>query len=353
MFSSKGFRIILITSLISIVICIVGCNVKKDQNNVDYKKYTNIVVAKEENDKFKIYGVSDKKLNYIEERDKFLTLNYNESGINVYNILKGSGNNLVNTYLKINYEKEQVIIKDDFYYKKVILNPSGNNIAYTSYEGDDFSTAKTISIYNLKNKKIDTIPASIILSGDNFMWISDEELVVYNVASEKSTYGEILSYNIKTKELKDIYSPSKGYITFLTTMGKSILVLESGEKSAFLTIIDLDSKNKTVISNKISNVYSSKSSKDGNYAYIIGKNEDNKSYLFQIDVKNKSVLRINYDFPRQVNKDAGIAIDEKNNVYFVGGDEVNNIEDVYLYNSFNKDISLVTDKSSYYKIFQP
>lgn len=351
MVNSKGFRIILITTLISMVICTVGCNVKKNQNNVDYKKYTDIVIAKEENDKFKIYGVSDKKLNYIEERDKFLTLNYSESGINVYNILKGSGNNLVNTYLKINDKKEQIIIKDDFYYKKVILNPSGNNIAYISYAEDDFSTAKTISIYNLRNKKIDTIPANITISGDNFLWVSDEELIIYNVTSQNNIYGEVLSYNINTKEVKSIYSPSEGYITFLANMGNSILMLESGEKTAFLTIFDLESKNKTVISKKISNVYSSKSSKDGNYAYIIGKNEDNKNYLFQVDVKNRSVLRINYDFPRQVNKEAGIAIDEKNNVYFVGGEEVNNIEDVYVYNSFNKDISLISEKSSYYKIF--
>lgn len=323
-----------------------SCN--KKVNN-DYFQLSNLIVTNEKEDKIIINKFENNKIEKLKELPPFIDIDFKEN-VNVYNIKKSVGENLINTKLIIDSKENKDILEKEYNYKSFKLSLKGEYLAFTSFRDDDYASVNNLQIYDIKNKKYIKLPENILLSGDLFCWGTDNSIIFYGVEQGKNNIGKIYSYSIKDNQLKVYFDKIEGYVTFFSLINDDkLLLLESTGAKNYLNICDLKNKNKKLISSEFSSIFESKINKDNSLIYFISKVDNTKNTIFKYDVTLDKLKRITFDFPKKINTLASFSINENDNLIIIGSN--NNSDLIYKYDNKNNSISLVNDIEGQYKIF--
>lgn len=323
-----------------------SCN--KKVNN-DYFQLNNLVVTNEKDDKIIINKFENNKLEKLKELPPFIDIDFKEN-VNVYNIKKNVGENLINTKLIIDSKENKDILEKEYNYKAFKLSPKGDFLAFTSFKDDNYSSVNNLQIYDIKNKKYTKLPENILLSGDLFYWGTDNSIIFYGIEQGKSNLGKIYSYSIKDSQLKVHFDKIEGYVTFFSLIDDNkLLLLESTGSNNYLNLCDLKNNNKKLISSEFSSIFESRTNKDNSIVYFISKVDNTKNAIFKYDLALDKLKRITFDFPKKINKLASFNIDDNDNLIIIGSNNTSDL--IYKYDNKNNTISLVNNIEGQYKIF--
>lgn len=95
-------------------------------------------------------------------------------------------------------------ILDNFYSASDIdISKEGNKIAYRSFKQDSLQSAEGMKIYDLENKKEIKIKSDVLVSGNLFKWLNEDEILYYGINSEKKI--KLKYINIMLKKIKKRY----------------------------------------------------------------------------------------------------------------------------------------------------
>lgn len=334
------------------VLLLNSCGKKIEEVNNDYLKLTDYIITNEKEEKILLNKLNKNKLEKINEKVPFIDMDFKEN-VNVFNIKKDVGENLVNTKLEIDTEKEKISLEKEYNYRSFKLSPSGNYLAYTSFSSDDYSSANNIKIYDITNKKYIDLPDDILLSGDLFCWEKDDSIVFYGVEPGDDKSGKLYKYSIAEKETTIFYDKIDGYVTYFSIIDENnLLLLESDVAKITLSIAGIDGSSKVQVSHEIESITETKVSKDKTTIYFVSKLTEKKNVIYKLSIGTKSIKRITFDFPPNTEAVGSLHIEENNDLIIIG---INNAGKnmLYRYEDKSNTISLVNSTEGQYKIFSP
>ncbi|MCS4524174.1 hypothetical protein JTT07_09620 [Clostridium botulinum] len=130
-------------------------------------------------------------------------------------------------------------ILDNFYSASDIdISKEGNKIAYRSFKQDSLQSAEGMKIYDLENKKEIKIKSDVLVSGNLFKWLNEDEILYYGINSEKENKAKIYKYNVKENKEEVYVDNIEGICTYFMPNGDNVLLLSSqGINLTFLTTI--------------------------------------------------------------------------------------------------------------------
>lgn len=229
---------------------------------------------------------------------------------------------------------------NDFYTATDIkMSSSGERIAFRNFKDGDIKSVQPLKVYNIKKEKYDKFHTNVLISGDLYQWLDDDTLAYYG--SNDGTHDRICVYDFNSSSEKTIMGGIKGYITFFEIIkDKGILFLQEDGESTKLCYLDLVSGKKNVLTSQISDISNALISSKGNIFFTGYSTEENEDLLYEFNNSDGGLKRINYDFPKKVDKSSGIAeFDQK--VYFCGIDD-SNVTSLYMYNDDNDTVNYIS-----------
>lgn len=301
-----------------------------------------------------IYNLLSSGLNKTGRISNVTDLTYDvDNGVYIYLIKTGNGTNLQNNKIRIegtNYTKE---ISSSFSALDIKLSKGGDNLVYRSFGKDDLNSAEGLKIYSVKNNKKINFNSRVLVSGNMYQWIDDSKLLYYGILPDKKKANSIFLYDVNKGTEKEYFSQLDGYCTFFQDFNnKTMLYLESDMNESRLCLYDEASNSKKIISKDISEVYSAVFSEKTNDIFFSAMDKDSGgTALYKLSLNNYSLSRITFDFPKEVDKLAGLSIDESFNVYFCGISNPDNSDGIYMLNSVDQSINLLSTHSAAYKLF--
>lgn len=256
------------------------------------------------------YNLQDGEYNKVDS-DKSIRLYDKESG----NYIGEKDNKLVYSYNgKLNelnnYDSSDSNLK---------LAPKGKYISY-------FSNGEGLKLHlvDLKENEEIEFNSKVLISGTFLDWL-DEENVVYYGVSEDGLNG-IFQYNVKSKEEKLFYKIDGGFIHFIKNVESGVICIqETINNEKIVRLLDKDGNDKEILSESLSNAYDV--IYDGKVYYFLGKANNNVVSIYRLE--NKTLKRLVYDFPKNIDVNKGLSLDEENNVLFIGSNLDNNKEEIY------------------------
>lgn len=344
--------------LIITVFSLISCSEKKrlvrtNENKliVKHSDFSEVMALSMEGKTEKIYKINNKSLTQGKVISKVTNINYNISkNISVYNCFNSNGNNLTGNSLIINNDSKNYEIKKSFSYMNTKLSTFGSKLALRSFSKDSLSSAEGLSIYNTANgEKID-FDKDVLVSGSMYSWQDDDNLLYYGIAKGETNFGKIYNYNFKS-HLKTVkYDNFNDYCTsFISLNNGDIIYLESGSDTSKLKYYDAKGKTNSLVTLDIESIENY--SINNNTLYFIGKDTNTSEYnLYSISENDKKLNRLTYDFPSNVDKNGGMALDEAGNIYFCGNNNNQTKNDIYMYDKVNNSTNLLTKSSGDYHI---
>jgi len=324
-----------------------GCAEEKKAAEREYSEIT--ILASKENS-VDVLGLKDGKIYKIDAMTNVSDMVYNyENHLYIYQVKVTSGQNLDQNKIKIELKDKERIVNNFFYSMDIKISPKGGKIAYRSFMKDSYESAEGLTIYDINLKKNLKLKTSILVSGNLYNWLNEDEIVYYGISPENKEYNKLYKYNFKEASEKIYTDNIKDFCTFFTLVkDKGALCLEETGNETRLIFNELENKKRNLISNSISNIYYAAYFEKSDSLFFIGldKNEE-ECALFKISMKDLSLTRITYDFPKEVDRFGGLALDSLGNVYFCGINNNNNNQ-VYMLKSIDQSINLITSQKGRY-----
>ncbi|WP_242949484.1 DPP IV N-terminal domain-containing protein [Clostridium pasteurianum] len=234
------------------------------------------------------------------------------------------------------------------------LSLDGKRVALRSFSEDSLFSAEGLSVYDVyTGKKID-FDNKIIVSGDLYRWDSENNLLYYGVEKDEKDYGKIYSYDFQKSKREMVFDKFNGYCTFFApTDNNSFLYMENDIDLNNMYYYDGKDNKSILITNTMDNIEDYVIDNKNHIVYFIGKetNAENNS-LYKFNIEDKTLKRITYDFPKIVDKNGGIAVDNSGKIYFCGLDTDNNSNNIYMYLNQNNSVNLISDKRGIYRVIQ-
>jgi len=343
---AKVFLLICIFSF-----CITGCTPKNISSTE--KQYSEINVMSSKDNYVDVYSLKDKQLFKIESVTNLSDVVYSyEDGIYIYLVNVTPGQNFYQNKIKIETKKDVKMVNNFYNAMDIKISPKGEKIAYRSFLKDSYESAEGLTIYNIAKNKNMRIRTSVLVSGNLYNWLNKDEIVYYGVSTESKECDKLYKYNFDTNTEEVYIDNIKDFCTFFTLVkNKGALCLEESGIENRLVFNELESKNRTLITNSISNIYYALYNEKSNAVYFVGleKNEE-RCALFKVSIDDLTLTRLTYDFPKEVDRYGGLIKDSSGNVYFCGVNNSNNANNqVYMLNISDKSINLITgQKGRYY-----
>lgn len=353
----RKFRMIILFVFISFILLMLNSCVAKDENkrkdgtNVHY---SNVMAVETKGSVSKIFNIANHKLSENLEDG-----NINNIQEMVYDIKQF-------TFAYLNKEKDSdknkidIITKDstdeikDFYSAQNIkINSTGDKIAFRTFENSSIYSAQGMKVYDIKNKKYLDIKSKVLVSGDLYEWLDDHRIIYYGSIEKKANSDKVYIYDFNTNTEKIYLNDTKGCCTYFTPIGNDLLFLSRNYNKLYLYFYDNESRKFTFLSDSFTEIYSSVSDKKRKNVFFIGNQNYDNTALYEFRKEGVVVDRITFDFPKSFGTSSGIAEDEGGNVYFTGMDKENQQDnmDVFMYNSIEKSINVISESSGKYKIY--
>lgn len=269
----------------------------------------------------------------------------------VYSIKKANGNTLVNNELKIIKNKSQITLNNFYNASDAKISPNGETLAYRTYSKDDINSAEGMKLYSIKNGKQIQINTKVLISGNVYNWLSNNEILYYGLMPDKQDSSKIYKYNLDTKKEEVYVDNLSGYVTYFTVDKDDVLFLQKNGDMSSLTFYEKSSGKYTSVDNLIDDVYKTVlNTKTSEVLILANSKTENKTKLYSFSLKDHTLKSVTYDFPKFINKDNGLSSDENGNIYFSGSDTANNQNesDIYMYKSVDDSVNLISEHQGAY-----
>lgn len=331
-------------------------SIKKQKLNISLPNYPEVTVLESRESNNSIYSIGDSDLLKITDINTVSEINYNnKQKVYVYLSNIGLGSNLIHNEINILSYAGEKKINNFFSASDMKLSPNAIKLAFRSYKSDSLESAEGLKIYSIADGKYLNLKSKVLVSGNLYRWVNDNEIMYYGIGTGVNNGGEIYKYdfinNTETQVLKNI----EGYCTFFMPINGNVLYLEQDGNNSRLCFYDVDLDKIKVLSSDIGDIWDYTWNFKQNSIYLIANkvNEMNCS-VYKIDLGSLVIQRITYDFPNMVAKDGGISLSSKGILYFCGiSDNDKDIkENLYSFNTDNASISILNTKvhSSIYKV---
>lgn len=347
-------RNILILSFFMIIFIFMGCTSTSEENpsmvneEVKAKNYSDLVLMESKNNKIKVYNLSKGKRNFIEEIDLISDFLFGDKTY-VYQKILSLGNTLVNNEINIISLRGEQKINSSYAYLDIKLSPDETKLAYRAFEKDNYESAKGMMIYNIEKHKEYEIDKNVLVSGNVYEWLNDNSIVYYGVKKDNPDYKGLFLYDFNSKEQKDLLKTDNKYILKIKQLNEKELMLFTFDGSSYeLYLYNLDNSERKLLTKDIENIYYALAEEDT--LVILGKDKNNNLSLFRIE-KDGTMKRLVHGFPKNLNEDAGIGIDEEHNIYFIGYDLEKDLSQVYMIKKSDNSVNLIIDKEGAYHIY--
>lgn len=343
-------KILFYLIIIIINLNLIGCNKDTTNEKVLDKSYSDVIILeKKEDNTISVYNAEKDMLKEVDKIPLTSEVVYNNSE-KKYVYLRHHQEDTKKNYIEILSSKRQKKI-DNFYFSKDLkISPKGSKLAYRSFKDSSIDTAEGMKIIDTDKGSEIRLKNSSIVSGNLYNWIGEDEILYYGIL-EKDNIRQIgiFKYDFKKEEeelyVKDIdgfctyFSPIEDNLLILTTLGeKTKLYLKGRDKEKF-------------ISDNIENIYSSVYDKENKRIFLIASQRYiNIPAIYEINLKDYSLEKINYDFPKEVDMYGGLKLDSNGLLYYCGISEEYGKNDVYVFNSKDRSNSIITIYSSEYNI---
>lgn len=313
--------------------------------------YTKVIALTSRNKSADIYNITNGKLDKLGNIPNLSDIIYDaNSTIHIYLLNLPGGENLQHNNIKIEDKNGIRQLNSSYSSLDLKISKDGTKLAYRSFNQDSYNGAEGIKIYDiLKNKKV-KFETKILISGNLYQWLTNNEFLYYGIKENKKDTGKIYKYNLDTTK-EDVYLDNiQGYCTyFYPIKDSSILYIDENVNESKLMYKDIPSNEAKLISNSIGTIYNSTFDNNSNCLYFIAQEKnENKTLLFKFSLKNLTLSRLNFDFPEELDKNGGLALDSNNNLYFCGLTKTNENNNIYTYNFTNRSITLITNHDDKY-----
>lgn len=336
-----------------------SCAYKKVTEKTQEKElpqYGGSVAIEFRSDTSNILNVKDSGLSIVESGKNVSDMSFQSTKqIFAYVENMSLGQNLVHNRIKILTPQKDIYINKFYSACNIKLSPGGSKLVYRSYKNDSIQSAEGMKVYDISGNKAIIMNSQVLVSGNLYEWLNDDEILYYGIAYGKGDSGKIYKYNFKTGKEETVVDKIDGYCMNFIIMKDYILFLEIEGSNSRLCMYNVENNQKDIISEDISNMWYAVFDNTHNDIYFIGsKKGELNSSLYKLDTNNHVIQRLTYDFPKEVNKDGGIGIDDKRNVYFCGnsGETDTNSNSIYYFNSNDTSVNLLSRHSGKYKIIK-
>ena len=350
MMKKKCNVFILLLFTLFLVACNKGAPSEKDIiKDYNYSNFTKATLMESSETNIKVYSLKDGKREYIDEIEDIMDFKYSEN-ILIYLKEKNKNKELPSTNISI-IKKDKKIQSLDKYnsYIDLRISKNGNNIAYRAFEEDSLSSAKGVMVYNMATNKESEVSSDILISGNVYDWI-DENNIVYYGAMNNSKESAIFLKDTNNNEEKKLLQINDGFIVYLESLDENnIITMKYSKDNYELVLINLKEETYNPFDLKLSKVfYSLKSGED---IYVMGKDESEKDYIYKLQL-DRTFKKAVFNFPKNINSSGGMAVDENGNVYFLGYEVNKEKSKVYMIKKEDNSVNLIIDKEKNYHIYQ-
>ena len=321
-----------VTSILCMCLLLTSCNDRAINNDIIETPKIELnsgAVLANENGTYVNYNLKNNEYKKVDTSDEIWA--YNENTGNYV----GRENNKFFAY--INGKK---IVLDNVKEKdqKFLISPNGK---YLLLIRDDNGYSPVI--INLEDGKEMKFNSKVLISGTLIDWVKDDTLVYYGVKEDEKVNG-VFTYEMNESSEKLVYNFDYGDALFIKGSEQGVIFLqEQIDEGRFLKKIDLNTNKITILSGNVLMVYDL-IQKD-NEIYILGKIKDNTTSLYKIsEAKNH---RLVYDFPKSINTQKGLKMDDNGNVLFIGVNNSDGSEDVFKCTS-RGELSIIKNPASEY-----
>ncbi|MFW2487611.1 hypothetical protein ACN077_03430 [Clostridium chromiireducens] len=319
-----------ILAFIVLPLFILGCSSEKgkEPSIAEEIKLNSGAVLKNEDGNYKLYNYENGK--YESTKDNVVILDYDKDTSSYVYVEEG------NNFVVHNGYKNEIKDKN---HSELKLSKGGE---YISYFIDDNGLKLKIFDTTKENKQIE-MKSNVSISGTLYDWYDSDTLVYYGISDDG--INGLFTYNIKENKEELLYNIKEGYLAFLKGTDNNVMFIQlTLENNKKLMAIDKKKKDVKFLSDSIEELSDIIVSDEK--IYFTGRVSGNVNSLYELrDNKSK---RLVFDFPAIVKIEKGIAIDENNNILFIGTNSLNDKqEQIYTY-SKDGSISLVTKNSTDY-----
>lgn len=359
-------RLVSTTLVLIVTLNIAACskpNVNKNVNkntsetsiDIENIKFPNITIMCKKEEYNQVFSINKDTLDKIGKipKEDVLDLIYNkEKDLYIFLVKKLGEGGKTKSQIKIIKNNRTKVLNESSVYSDISISPDSSKILFRSFKDVAMNEPEGIRVYDVENHKEIQIKTKVLVSGDVYEWLDDENIIYYGIISDKPNSGNIYKYNVKSGQESVYFSKLEGLCSRMYSISKDeILVLGNKEDDYKLVYYNVKTGDKKLISQNISDMTKAAINKDKKLLYFIGESSESNNFaLFSIDLTTFECSQLTYDLPKNVDKKAGLAMDSEGNVIFGGKDSENN-NDIYIYDVKNNSTSLITEKSNDYKIY--
>ena len=267
----------------------------------------------------------------------------------------GAGNNLIHNKILIYNSKEKIELMDCYNYKDIKLSKEGTKIAYSSYKEDSLDSVNDLKVYDIITKKNINIRSKVSISGNTYEWLNDDEILYYGAKKGEANSSAIYLYNVASGQEQVFLNDLNGFCSSIKVLNNNTIIyfIATIEDVKYLKIFNKATNKINTITMDLSEIsyFSNVINKN---IFFIGENKDTKNpEVCKLDIEKLSIEKINYDFPKKIDLNGGIAVSSDEKIYFCGFNNDNNKNDIYFYNNKDNSINLLSLNSGNYFVCSP
>ncbi|AKN34006.1 hypothetical protein Ccar_25495 [Clostridium carboxidivorans P7] len=347
--------ILIITFLISLTF--VSCGIKKEQkveeNNVP--NYSEVTVLENSNGNFNAFKIDDKALASVgSTTGNVIDMAYNvKNSVYVHSISVPNGENSSKNIIDINSLGKKLQLKDFYSALDLKLNNNGNKLAFRSFKSNSLSSAEGMKVYDIKNNKYLKLKSKVLVSGKLYEWIDENKIIYYGSVEGEKNSQKIYMYDFN-KDKEEVYLDDiSGNCVYFAPMKNGILILSSKADSEQLYYYDIESKTAKSIAANLTEIYKTVTNYKNEEIFILGTEGGQTNALYVFSYKDLSLKRLTYDFPKNLDVSAGLAIDSNDNIYFCGMENLEQSikKDVYMYSEKENSVNLISAEQGNYSVY--
>lgn len=346
-------RYILLVTLIFLMIVTSSCNKGKEHDDVRQvvlPKYSEVSILRSEENNIGVFEEKELSLQNVDKLKNISDIKYNNKNkVYVFKEIISKGENFNKSIIKILSSNGEKVLQEFYTAEDIKLSPNAKYLAYRSFKGDSLDSAEGLKIYDINEGKSILLKSGTLVSGNLYVWLNEDEILYYGASEGKG--ANIFKYNIKNEE-ETVYTPAlNGYCKFFICFEDNVLMLLDNGESNNLVIYSKSNNSLKELGINFETIYDGVYNAKQKEIFIIASDNQDEINLYKLSLNDLSLNKVNYDFPKFVDPNGGLALDHRGFIYYLGYSEETKLKnDVFLYNRDENSNTLISDEPSYYKI---
>ncbi|MCT8976052.1 hypothetical protein N4T77_05520 [Clostridium sp. CX1] len=333
-----------------------ACSEKESETSmvVDIPRYSKVTAIENLDSSANVFKIENRGLYKIGVVEDLNEMVYSiKNSVYAYSVNKSKGENFNNNSIIIIKDGKKKELKGFYSALDLRLSPSGDKLAYRTFKKDSLDSAEGLKIYNIKDKKQMVLNSKVMVSGNLYWWLDSDRIMYYGAVEGKKNSDNIYVYDF-TKNKEEIYlEDTKGYCMFLTSINNSVFFLGREGDESRIYYYNIQSKETRSIDSNVEEIYKATADLESGDIFFLGAEEDRQLALYRFSSKSLKIDRLTYDFPKRLDLQSELALDDQGNIYFSGieNEEVQDKKDVFMYDKKERAINLISTHEGKYNVY--